>query len=102
MAKEQKGLEGPFLPNIACRLLHLVRCDVFLMSGDPPEMPEGIFELAGVVAVSLIFLGVAQAGEDGSHPLGESRAIDARNRSSRSSSAVNGATAAASPSPSPR
>lgn len=65
MAKEQKGLEGPFLPNIACTLLHLVRCDVFLMSGDPPEMPEGIFELAGVVAVNLIVLGVAQAGEGG-------------------------------------
>ena len=65
MAKEQKGLEGPFLPNIASTLLHLVRCDAFLMSGDPPEMPEGIFELAGVVAVNLIVLGVAQAGEGG-------------------------------------
>jgi hypothetical protein len=33
-------------------------------------MPEGIFELAGAVAVRLIFRGAAQAGEGGSHPLG--------------------------------
>jgi hypothetical protein len=63
VAKEQKGLEGPFLPNIACTLFHLVRCDVFLMSGDPPEMPEGIFELAGVVAVNLIVLGWRKRGK---------------------------------------
>jgi hypothetical protein len=65
------------------------------MSGDPPEMPEGISSWTGAIAVRLIFRGAAQAREGGSHPLGESRAVDARNRIQRTSSTVNGATAAA-------
>src|SRR5881397_1137591 len=51
--------------------LHRLRRDVFLVSGHPPEMPEGVFELAGAVAVELIYDRLAFLGSDGQRLLDE-------------------------------
>src|SRR5467141_4237734 len=45
--------------------LHFLRRDVFLMRGHPPQMPEGIFELAGAIAVKLVCDGLAFFGACG-------------------------------------
>src|SRR5687767_11321635 len=52
-------------------LLHLGGRDVLLVRGHPPEMAEGIFELAGAVAVELVHDRLALPGAGGERFLEE-------------------------------
>src|SRR5688572_19453272 len=49
-------------------LLHFFGRNVFLVGGDPPEMAEWVFELAGTVSVKLVHHRLALCGA-GSHRL---------------------------------
>src|SRR5262245_45979755 len=51
--------------------LHLLRANILLVGGHPPEMPEGILELAGAVAVKLIHDRLALLGAGVQCPLHE-------------------------------